>query len=81
MFLAPTRYKHFLAMILIGDGVMALLHPKQDALAWKKGPRVWRDLMHHLHERPSFTRAIGVTQIVGGVLWAIQQERDEKISG
>jgi hypothetical protein len=31
-------------MILIGDGVMALVHPENDAKAWKKGPKVWRDL-------------------------------------
>ena len=74
MFLTPTRYKHFAAMILIGDGVMALLRPQQDALAWKKGPKLWRDLMHGLHQRPGITRLIGATQIVGGIYWAIQQE-------
>jgi hypothetical protein len=81
MFLTPTRYKHFAAMILIGDGVMALLRPRQDALAWKQGPKLWQNLMHRLHERPAVTRAIGVAQVVGGIYWAIKQEPHVKIEG
>jgi len=31
MFLTnPTRAKHFAAMVLIGDGVMAVVHPERD---------------------------------------------------
>ena len=75
MFLSdPKRMKHFAAMILIGDGVMALVHPQRDAKAWKKGPKVWRELMEALAGRPVLTRAIGVAQIVGGVAWALHQE-------
>jgi len=71
---SPARAKHFAAMILIGDGVMALVHPENDAKAWKKGPKIWRDLMHGLSKRPVLTRAIGVAQILGGVWWALKQE-------
>jgi len=75
MFLTnPTRTKHFAAMVLIGDGVMALVHPGRDAAAWKAGPKPWRNLMHALSKRPVLTRAIGVAQIVGGVWWALHQE-------
>ena len=73
----PARTKHFAAMILIGDGVMALIHPKADANAWKHGPKPWRDLMHGLHKRPHLTRAIGIAQIVGGIYWALRQEESE----
>lgn len=74
--MATERLKHFAAMALIGDGVMALLHPRKDALAWKKGPQFWHDLMHELHQRPMLTRAIGAAQVLGGVWWALSQERD-----
>ena len=77
MFLGPKRWKHFTAMVLIGDGVMALVHPQKDALAWKAGPKPWRDLMHELHERPMLTRAIGAAQIAGAVWWALQQEKED----
>jgi hypothetical protein len=74
---SPARAKHFAAMLLIGDGVMAIVHPEKDARAWKSGPKPWRDLMHGLSKRPALTRAIGVAQIVGGIWWALHQEEDD----
>ena len=71
---SPKRMKHFTAMVLIGDGVMAMVHPKLDANAWKAGPKVWRDLMNGLAERPALTRAIGAAQVVGGIWWALRQD-------
>ncbi len=74
MFFNGKRLQHFGAMILIGDGVMAVVRPSRDARAWKKGPRPWRDLMRTLSENPNLTRAIGAAQIAGGVWWALQQD-------
>ena len=70
------RVEHFAAMVLIGDGVMALVHPSKDADAWKKGPQVWRRLMEALAERPGLTMAIGAAQVAIGVAWALRQSRD-----
>ncbi len=70
------RVEHFAAMVLIGDGVMALVHPSKDADAWKKGPRVWRRLMEALAERPALTMAIGATQVALGVAWALYQSKE-----
>ena len=77
MFLSQKRWKHFAAMALVGDGVMALIRPEHDAMAWKQGPKAWKKLMHELHERPALTRAIGIAQIAGGVWWALRQEKSE----
>ncbi len=71
------RWQHFTAMVLIGDGVMAVIHPEKDAMAWKRGPKPWQELMVRLHERPGLTRMIGVVQIAGGVWWALRQEKAE----
>ncbi len=76
MFAPSKRWKHFAAMALIGDGVMALVHPRRDAMAWKAGPQVWQNLMHKLHEHPNLTRAVGLAQVVGGVWWALYQENE-----
>lgn len=76
MFLTPKRSQHFAAMVLIGDGVMALIHPSKDAEAWSKGPRPWRNLMQALARNPALTRGIGVAQIAAGVLWALHQSKD-----
>jgi uncharacterized protein YjeT (DUF2065 family) len=73
----PTRAKHFAAMVLIGDGVMALLCPTTDAKAWKQGPKPWRNLMQGLARRPNLTRAIGAAQIIGGIYWALKQEESD----
>ena len=71
------RVEHFAAMVLIGDGVMALVHPSKDADAWKKGPRVWRRLMEALAERPGLTMAIGAAQVAIGVAWALRQSKED----
>jgi hypothetical protein len=74
MLMASNRWKHFAAMVLIGDGVMAIVHPKHDADAWAAGPRPWRRLMRELSRRPALTRLIGAAQIAGGICWALSQE-------
>lgn len=79
MFLSPKRYQHFAAMVLIGDGVMALIHPAKDAEAWSKGPRPWRNLMRTLADNPNLTRTIGAAQIAGGVIWALHQSKVVKL--
>jgi hypothetical protein len=71
------RWQHFTAMVLIGDGVMAMIHPQRDAAAWKTGPVPWRGLMHELSKRPVLTRAIGAAQIAGGIWWALAQEHED----
>lgn len=66
-----------MAMVLIGDGVMALVNPRKDAKAWNKGPWLWRTLMGELSDRPVLTRAIGAAQVIGGIWWALHQEESE----
>jgi hypothetical protein len=77
MMQTSNRWKHFAAMILIGDGVMAMIRPERDAHAWNAGPRPWRKLMRELRRHPEVTRAIGAAQIAGGIYWALCQERDD----
>jgi hypothetical protein len=75
MFLTKKRWKHFTAMALIGDGVMAVVRPQHDALAWKRGPKPWKQMMQFLHDNPALTRVIGAAQVAGAVWWALQQEK------
>lgn len=78
MLIPVKRWRHFAAMVLIGDGVMALVHPCRDAAAWSAGPDWWKSLMEALHDRPALTRAIGAAQIAGGVWWALSEEKTEQ---
>jgi len=63
-------------MLLIGDGVMALVRPVACANAWDKGPKPWRDLMHCLAKHPNLTRAIGAAEVIGAIYWALKEETD-----
>lgn len=62
-------------MVLIGDGVMALVCPRSDAQAWQTGWRPWRKLMKSLDEHPTATRAIGALQVAAGIAWALSEEK------
>jgi uncharacterized protein YjeT (DUF2065 family) len=72
------RWKYFAAMALVGDGVMALVYPQRDAQTWKAGPKAWQSLMQKLQEHPTLTRAIGLTEIAGGIYWVLSQKNHEK---
>jgi hypothetical protein len=74
MLIPSQRWRHFAAMVLIGDGVMAIVHPRRDAAAWSTGPKWWQTLMESLHDRPGLTRVIGATQIAAGIWWALSDE-------
>jgi hypothetical protein len=69
-----SRWKHFTAMALIGDGVMGMIHPRRDSRAWQYGPKPWQSLMQALEEHPNLTRLIGAAQVIGGVLWVLHSE-------
>lgn len=70
------RMRHFLALLLIGDGVVALIRPEHDAAAWSQGPWLWRQAMQHLKKNPTTTRLVATTQIVAGIYWLISEERN-----
>ena len=69
------RWSHFTAMVLIGDGMMAIVRPRRDAQAWNVGPRPWRKMMRSLAHHPNLTRCVGIAQVVGGILWASLEEK------
>ena len=66
--------KHFAVMMLIGDGVMALVRPRQDAVAWKHGPALWRKSMGLLQRNPAITRVVAAAQVAGALWWALHEE-------
>jgi len=61
-----SQLKYLMAMMLIGDGVLAVLRPYRDALTWSMGPAPWKALMRYLSDHPDTLRAIGATEIAMG---------------
>ena len=72
-----SKWKHFTAMAIIGDGVMGMIHPTRAAKAWHYGPEPWQNLMQSLEDRPNLTRAISAAQVIGGILWVLHSSKDD----
>jgi hypothetical protein len=70
------RLKHITSMVLVGDGLLALVNPEREALAWRMGPEPFRSLMGYMAKRPTLTRWVGASQIAVGVWWALRDEPD-----
>ena len=69
------QMKHMTAMVLVGDGLLALVAPKRDARAWRMGPEPFRTMMSVLAARPNLTRWVGAAQIAVGVWMVMREER------
>lgn len=63
-----TQLKYMTAMMLIGDGVLAMLRPHRDARTWSMGPQAWKALMGYLSDHPDMLRAIGAAEVAAGFL-------------
>ncbi|HTY83547.1 MAG TPA: hypothetical protein VMB19_04980 [Silvibacterium sp.] len=62
-----TQWRYLTAMLLIGDGVVAFVRPRQDAAIWAVGPVKWKAFMGYLYDHPCLTRAIGAAEIGAGL--------------
>jgi hypothetical protein len=58
------------AMLAIGDGVLAAVFPVQHIGRWDFGPKAWRAYLHWFSERPGLSRVLGVAEVAGGIVWA-----------
>jgi hypothetical protein len=72
-----SRWKHFAALALIGDGLMAVVRPPNDAGEWAVGPLAWRKAMPGLGNHPNLTRVLGGVQAAAAMYWLLSQERQQ----
>ena len=72
------RMKEVLAMMMIGDGIVALLYPTEHALLWKGGPTLWRDAMEACARRPRLMRSLAALELAAGVWLAGRQNRKQE---
>src|SRR5919106_6612581 len=69
MMFPPTRQlAETTAMLLIGDGVLALLRPSEHCLIWRTANGGWRSAVDWFAARPTLVRACGIAE-VGVGLW------------
>jgi hypothetical protein len=66
-----------LAILMIGDGVLAFAQPQRHTQLWNTGPEPWRNLVSYFEERPTLTMALGAASVVLG-LWLANSLRPEQ---
>ncbi|MFF0905461.1 UNVERIFIED_CONTAM: hypothetical protein RF653_17465 [Kocuria sp. CPCC 205316] len=64
-----ARIAESIALVTIGDGVIAALFPARHAARWVIGPDPVRRILSMFVEHPGLMRAAGVAQVVAGIAW------------
>jgi hypothetical protein len=72
--LIRSRIKEVGAMMMVGDGVLALLEPRRHVDLWVEGPKLWRKTMMPFVKRPGITRILGAMELGMGV-WVATRQR------
>ena len=67
------RLLELAGLILIGDGVMGLLHPRRHSLLWHFGPQLAKAVTEELAEHPKTSRAIYAAELAAGFALASLQ--------
>jgi hypothetical protein len=75
-----TRLQDLLALMTIGDGVLALARPREHCLVWLRGPETWERMVEWFADRPNLTRAVGAAEVAFGLWWAFQQTPQTEVS-
>ena len=57
-----------LAMMMIGDGLIASLRPRSHLRLWRAGP--WRRIVLEMERRPALSAALGAAEAAVG-LWLV----------
>ncbi len=71
-----NRLKESIAMISIGDGVLALIAPRNHTTLWLLGPKRVRKLSAWFAENPLYTRLGGIVETGLGLWLALRQYRE-----
>lgn len=67
------RVKEAAGILVIGDGVVALVAPSRHSQLWQFGPRGYQRFLQAFVDRPNMTRLTAVGQIAAGLWLASRQ--------
>lgn len=76
--MAERRLLELLAILMVGDGLLALLYPRRHLRLWRFGPRVYEEMVDWQIARPTITRLIGAGVLGAGLLLAERQYTEVK---
>lgn len=69
-----ARLMEILAILLVGDGVVAFLEPQRHTQLWLRGPGLWQEIMAPFVQNPPLTRWTGAVEAALG-LWLASRQR------
>ena len=61
------------AIVVIGDGAIEVISPREHSRLWETGPEAARRVARFFAENPNYMRALGAAQIGFGVWLALRQ--------
>jgi hypothetical protein len=67
-------------MLMIGDGVLGMVYPRDHCLVWHGGPSWWRSTIDWFAAHPSATRSFAAAEIAAGLWLARQQEQGRRVA-
>ncbi len=67
------QLKEFLAILMVGDGVIGLAAPRRHSLLWKFGPESYKRIMADFAKRPVLVRLVSAASVVAGLWLALSQ--------
>lgn len=70
-----SRLAETAAMMMIGDGVLAMIAPREHIRLWQKGPVGFEKVLSRFEQRPGLTRTIGAIEAALGIWLAYAQYR------
>jgi hypothetical protein len=68
------RINELAAIVLVGDGLLAVVQPRRRTVLWRDGPRPYRAAMDILLRRPLLTRFLAEAEVELG-LWLASRQR------
>ncbi|MDX1582820.1 MAG: hypothetical protein R3338_04395 [Thermoanaerobaculia bacterium] len=73
-----SRLAETVAMLMIGDGVLATIAPTEHVRLWRKAPTGLDKMLKKFEQNPGLTRTLGVVEIGLGIWLAKAQYRKRK---
>jgi hypothetical protein len=74
MDVTSRRLSESAGMLMIGDGVLGMIYPREHCLLWRGGPSWWRSTIDWFSAHPNAARGFAAAEIAAGLWLARQQE-------
>ncbi len=68
-----------LGMLLIGDGLLSIFHPRRHCGLWEVGPEPCRKMVDEFVEHPEMARVAGLVELLLGLWLACEQEDRSRV--